>query len=128
MDQIFLSLRNVLFARVFLVLEAQHGKCTLPHAEADPLVAVFPHLIVSPYLPGSIGGGVNDAGANGPGVVCPDAAIVWRTVLVVDAALREVSKSVFGICQLAEREGKSWHWKLPVEVVVAGGADPAEHV
>lgn len=49
-------------------------------------------------------------------------------MLVVDAALREVSKSVFGISQLAERERESWHGKLPVEMVVAGGADPIEHV
>lgn len=94
MDEIFLGLRSVLFAQVFLVLKGQHGKCTLPCAEtdrlADPLVALFPHLIVSHYLPGSIGGGVNDAGgvcANGSAVVCPDAAVMRRTVLVVDAAL-----------------------------------------
>lgn len=94
------------------------------------LVALLPDVIVSPYLPGSVGGGVNDAGAKSPGVICPDAAgaVVRRTVLVVDASLREVSKSVFGIRQLAEGEGESWHGKLPVEMVVSGGADPAKHV
>lgn len=70
------------------------------------------------------------AGAHGPGVLCPDhvGAVVRRTVPVVDAALGEVGECVFGIGQLAEREGESGNWKLPVEMIVAGGGDPAEHV
>ena len=47
---------------------------------------------------------------------------------MVDTTLREVSKSIFGISELAEREGESWHGKLPVEMVVTGGIDPGEHV
>lgn len=47
---------------------------------------------------------------------------------MMDAALREVCKSVFGIGQLAEGERESWHRKLAVEMVVAGVGDPAEHV
>lgn len=135
MDEVFIGPRSVLF--VFLVLEVQHWESSLPRAEPDgvghTLVALLPDVIVSPHLPGSVGGGVNDAGGAGaesPGVICPDAAgaVVGRTVLVVDPSLREVSKSVFGISQLAEGEGESWHGKLPVEMVVSGGADPAEHV
>lgn len=79
MDQVFLCLRSVIFARVLLVLEGQHRERTLPRAESDrltdPLVAFLPHLVVSPYLPGSVGGGVNNAGgacAHCPGVFWPD--------------------------------------------------------
>lgn len=135
MDQVLLCLCNVIF--VFLVLEGQHRKRTFPCAKSnrltDPIVVFLPHLVVSPDLSGTVVGGVNDAGgasAHCPGVFCPDevGAVMWRTMLVVDAALREISKSVFSISQLAERERESWHWKLPIEMVVAGGADPVEHV
>lgn len=137
MDQVFLHLGSVIFAGVFLGLEGQHGERAFPRSEsnrlADPLVAFLPHLVVSPYLPGSVGGGVNNAGGAGahrPAVLCPDdvGAVMRRTMLVVDATLREVSKSIFGVSQLAQRERESWHGKLPVEMVVAGGADPVEHV
>lgn len=47
---------------------------------------------------------------------------------MVDTALREVSKSIFGISQLAKWERESWHGKLPIEMVVARGADPIEYV
>lgn len=127
----------MLFARVFVVLQSQHGKNTLPCAEthrlADPLVAFLSHLIVSAYLSGSVGGGVNNAGgasANCSGVFCPNGigAVMWRTMLVVDTTLGEVSESIFGIGQLAQREGKSRHGELPIEMVVAGRAHSAEYV
>lgn len=136
MDQVLLRLGGVILYRVPLVFQAQSRKRALPCAEgdglADPLVALPPHLVVPPELPGSVCG-VNDAGGAGtncPVVFRPDdvGAVMRGAVLVVDATLREVGKSVFGIGQFAEREGESWHGKLPVEMVVAGGADPVEHV
>lgn len=137
MDQVLLALRSVIFARIFRVIEGQHGERAFSCAEtnrlANPLVAFLPHLIISHSLPRSIVGGVNDAGGartHGPGVLCPDhvGAVMWRTMPVVDAALREVGKSIFGISQLAEREGESGNRKLPIEMIVAGGGDPTEHV
>lgn len=137
MDQVLLALRSVIFAGIFRVIEGQHGERAFPRAEsnglAKPLVAFLPHLIISHSLPGSIVGGVNDAGGagtHGPGVLCPDhvGAVVWRTMPVVHAALRKVSKSIFSVSQLAEREGESGNRKLPIEMIVAGGGDPTEHV
>lgn len=137
MDQVLLALRGVIFAGLFGVIQGQHGERTFPCAEAnrlaEPLVAFLPHLLISGGLPGSVVGGVDDAGGaggHGPGVLCPDhaGAVLRRTVPVVHAALRKVSESGFGIGQLAEREGEPGERKLPVEMVVAGGSDPAEHV
>ena len=137
MDQVLLARRAVIFAGIFRVVEGQHGErpfsCADGNGLAEPLMAFLPRLIVSGSLPRSIGGGVNDAGGartHGPGVLCPDhaAAVMGRTVPVVDATLREVSKSVFGLSQLAQREGESGNRELPVEMIVAGVADPTEHV
>lgn len=134
MDQVLLHLCAMIF--FFLMLEGQHRKCAFPGAKsnglAERLVALLPHFI-SADLSGGVAGGVDDAGgvsAQRAGVVCPDnvGAVMRRTVLVMDAALREVCKSVFGVGQLAEGEWKSWHWKLAIEMVVAGVGDPAEHI
>lgn len=137
MDQVLLALRSQIFAAIFRMIEGQHGERTFSGAESDrlagPLVAFLPQLILSRGLPGGVAGGVNDAGGartHGPGVLGPDqvGAVMRRTMPVVDAALGKVSESVFGISQLAEREGESGNGKLPVEMIVAGGGDPTEHV
>lgn len=137
MNQVLLSLCSIIFARVFVAFEGQHGEDTFPRAEskrlANPLITFLPHLIISPSLPRRIVAGVDNtrgAGTHCPGVLCPDdvGTVMRRTMPMMDTALREVSKSIFGISKLAKRERESWHGKLPIEMVVARGADPIEYV
>lgn len=63
------------------------------------------------------------AGAQVAGTGAAREVVAWRAVFVLeDASFGKVRESVFGVCQFTERERKSLHRELTIEIIRAAGS------